>query len=277
MIGKDDKEFLVVKSETGDSEDRYKIMETVRGGQSSIIKGRLLQPDGTISEKDLALRYGNGSAEVDKVYGDIYLRAPVEVQRCMPRSYGVVKGRSGESYAVQEWVEGRGLRDELKEKSVLPPEDAKVILEELGRLLVHLHSQEGYLHRDIKPDNLIVHRDGSGKIDRVVLTDWDLIREVRSQPRSEGTPGYAPWQQHYPAESLWPVIDEYALGMTLLELMTGQEVAGETVNPFRAPVEDYLNSANLPQVWNEIILGLTSVDQEKRLNARRALELLDKS
>jgi parallel beta-helix repeat protein len=79
----------------------------------------------------------------------------------------------------------------------------------------------GYLHRDIKPDNIIVCGDG-----RVVLVDFGAARSFMAGKTGKMTviltPGFAPYEQYATMARFGPTLDIYALGATLYYLLTGE-------------------------------------------------------
>mgnify|MGYP000108321578 CR=1 FL=1 len=127
------------------------------------------------------------------------------------------------AYMVMEFIEGKNLLDYLlKDRGgVMDEKEAIGYIIQVARALEAVH-QAGYLHRDIKPDNIIVTRDG-----RAVLVDFGAARQFIAQRTTKTmnlvlTPGYAPLEQYSSKTSLGPPLDIYALGATLYHLLTGQ-------------------------------------------------------
>jgi serine/threonine protein kinase len=140
----------------------------------------------------------------------------------VPRRYylfmALVPGETLEAKAVQ----ARALGSRLATGDVLG------WLEDVGAVLEHLH-QQGLIHRDVKPRNIVLADDGP-LAGRAVLLDYGLTREVRGAPGYGtvplgttgrfGTPGYAPpdpLEQDEPT----PASDQYALAMTARRALTG--------------------------------------------------------
>ncbi|WP_161602524.1 serine/threonine-protein kinase [Tautonia marina] len=123
---------------------------------------------------------------------------------------------------VMEWVEGGDLSHRL-EHGPLPPREAAELARTLALALAAAHEQ-GIIHRDIKPRNVLLAADGSPR-----LTDFGLAREVDSNDRltstglAIGTPGYmAPEQIDTTLGPVGPPADIYALGATLYAMLTGR-------------------------------------------------------
>jgi eukaryotic-like serine/threonine-protein kinase len=130
-------------------------------------------------------------------------------------------------YMVMEYVGGLSIREILHAEGLLAPAQAADVLEQTLAALQHAHRQ-GIVHRDVKPENLMVTRDGVVKV-----ADFGLARAFADAQITEagnviGTVQYlAPEQlQGEPAD---PRTDLYALGVVAFELLTGRlPFTGET-------------------------------------------------
>jgi beta-lactam-binding protein with PASTA domain/tRNA A-37 threonylcarbamoyl transferase component Bud32 len=130
-------------------------------------------------------------------------------------------------YMVMEYVAGRSVRELLSEQGVLASAQAVDVLDQTLAALQHAHRQ-GIVHRDVKPENLMVTRDGVVKV-----ADFGLARAFADAQITEagtitGTVQYlAPEQlQGEPAD---PRTDLYALGIVAFELLTARlPFTGET-------------------------------------------------
>ncbi|MEH2077283.1 MAG: YARHG domain-containing protein [Nostoc sp.] len=132
----------------------------------------------------------------------------------------------GQFYLVQEWIEGDTLTGKVQKQGLFSESAVQELFMNLLPVLDYVHSKH-IVHRDIKPDNIIV-RDRDAK---PILIDFGAIREsmgtvVNSQgnPTSSiviGTPGYMPSEQ----AAGRPVYssDLYSLGMTVIYLLTGKQ------------------------------------------------------
>ncbi len=128
-------------------------------------------------------------------------------------------------YMVMEHLEGRSLRQVARMAGgMIQEQQAVAYVLQVADALEAVHA-EGLLHRDIKPDNVLVLDDGN-----VVVIDFGTARQfggegssVMSQTLS---PGYAPIEQYSERGRFGPAIDVYALGATLYELVTGQMPMG---------------------------------------------------
>jgi serine/threonine protein kinase len=125
-------------------------------------------------------------------------------------------------YIAMEYIEGRNLRDVLKDYirqgTVMPTPEALNVLRDIAEALDYAHKQ-GIIHRDVKPSNVIVKPDG-----RTVLTDFGLALNA-----VEGTVGNTFGSVHYiaPEQAISSAqavaqSDQYSLGIVAYELMTGR-------------------------------------------------------
>lgn len=127
-------------------------------------------------------------------------------------------------YLVQEWVEGDTLSTVVREQGLFSESRVKELLISILPVLEFVHGKR-IVHRDIKPDNIILRRDG-----KPVLIDFGAVREtmataVNSQgslTRSIviGTPGYMPSEQA--AGRAVYSSDLYSLGLTVVYLLSGK-------------------------------------------------------
>jgi ABC-type sugar transport system substrate-binding protein/tRNA A-37 threonylcarbamoyl transferase component Bud32 len=130
----------------------------------------------------------------------------------------------GNAYLVMDFVEGEGLAELIEREGALPEDRVLVWAKQLLDALGYCHAQ-GVIHRDVKPQNVIIRPDG-----RAVLVDFGLVKlwdphdpRTRTAMRGVGTPEYAPPEQydaeigHTDARS-----DIYSLGATLYHALTGQ-------------------------------------------------------
>jgi serine/threonine-protein kinase len=123
-------------------------------------------------------------------------------------------------YIVMEHVEGESMRDRLRREGPLPLPEALRIASETAEALEAAH-QAGVVHRDIKPHNILLGRDGSVKV-----TDFGIARAASAPSQTDtssvlGTVNYVSPEQAR-GEPVGPQGDIYSLGATLFEALTGK-------------------------------------------------------
>lgn len=124
------------------------------------------------------------------------------------------------AYMVMSYEEGESLHLLLERKQTLPEVQLKGIVMPILDGLRNVH-QAGFVHRDIKPDNIIIRKDGSP-----VLLDFGSARRALSGRTrtltSVVSPGYAPFEQYYAkSDQQGPWTDIYSLGATMYRAVVG--------------------------------------------------------
>ena len=140
------------------------------------------------------------------------------------------------AYIVLDYERGQSLKDWWPEHKQLPESELLALLQPLLDGLAQVHAT-GYLHCDIKPDNIILREsDGS-----MVLLDFGAARQSGGGGEQEVslTPGYAPKEQ-YLGQGQGPWTDVYALGATLYWLVAGHKplTALERVAQVQTPAQE---------------------------------------
>lgn len=174
---------------------------------------------------------------------------------------------------VQDYIQGDSLQQLLKKGKRFTEAEVKEIAIQLLEILIYLHQlSPAVLHRDIKPSNIIW-----GKNHQVYLVDFGAVQEKAKAEGATftvvGTGGYAP------PEQLWgkavPASDLYALGATLIHLLTGTAPADLPQHQMRLQFREQVSLTPSFAHWLET---LTNPDPELRFsNARAALEALQAS
>lgn len=135
----------------------------------------------------------------------------------------------GFHYFVMEFVEGHTLYDELAAGKIFTEAEALKIILQVAKALKHAHDQ-GLIHRDVKPKNIIITPDGTVKLADMGLARAasDLDAAQAEAGRAFGTPYYISPEQIRGEMDIDFRADIYSLGATLYHLVTGRV-------PFEAP------------------------------------------
>lgn len=131
-------------------------------------------------------------------------------------------------YMAMEYVEGRSLRDYIKEKGLIPEKEALRLCKQIASALAEAYNH-GIIHRDIKPENILLTTTGDAK-----LADFGLVRlqgttTITQTGSFMGTPGYISPEQAM-GEKVDIRSDIYSLGITLYHMLTGS-LPFESDNP----------------------------------------------
>ncbi|ACZ32590.1 serine/threonine-protein kinase [Chlamydia pneumoniae LPCoLN] len=120
-------------------------------------------------------------------------------------------------YIAMEYIEGISLREYILAQFISLPQAIDIIFD-IAQALEHLHSRN-ILHKDIKPENILITPQGKIKLIDFGLADWDTEIQ-RAHPSVIGTPYYMSPEQRQ-GESHSPASDIYALGLLAYELILG--------------------------------------------------------
>ena len=129
---------------------------------------------------------------------------------------------SGRLWFTMPYVEGESLRDRLRRERQLPVDAALRIATEAARGLEYAH-QHGVAHRDVKPENILLTRDGS-----TLVADFGIARALGGDDGltqtglAIGTPAYMSPEQAAGDKSLDARTDQYSLASVLYEMLAGE-------------------------------------------------------
>ncbi|MGZ9930492.1 Stk1 family PASTA domain-containing Ser/Thr kinase [Streptomyces sp. NC-S4] len=174
-------------------------------------------------DRVLALKVMHPALAADAAFVDRFIREAKSVARLAHPNVVAVfdQGTDGPYvYLAMEYVSGCTLRDVLRERGALQPRAALDILEPVLAALGAAH-RAGFVHRDMKPENVLIGDDG-----RVKVADFGLVRSVDSVTNTTGsvlgTVSYlAPEQiENGVADTR---VDVYACGVVLYEMLTGSK------------------------------------------------------
>jgi serine/threonine-protein kinase len=129
---------------------------------------------------------------------------------------------AGRLWFTMPYVEGESLRDRLRRERQLPVDPAIRIATEAARGLEYAH-QHGVVHRDVKPENILLTRDGS-----TLVADFGIARALGGDDGltqtgfAIGTPAYMSPEQGAGDRTLDPRTDQYSLAAVLYEMLAGE-------------------------------------------------------
>ena len=265
--------------------ERYQLQDPIgRGGMATIYRGRDMRMERVVAIKVLREVYSTDPKFVTRFQREAKAASALQHPNIVQvYDYGQ---SDGSYFIVMELIEGADLRRYLRSRGVLAVDRAIIIAHDVALGLGAAH-RRGIVHRDVKPQNVLVGRDGSIK-----LTDFGIAsvyKDINAERLTTtgmtlGTVQYyAPEQAQ--GEIVSPAADVYALGIVMYEMLTGRTpfdgdtpvaVAMQHIQDVPIPPTQY--NPNIPQVLEDIIMRCLEKVPEMRFRdgstLARALEVL---
>ncbi len=200
----------------------FQIIERLgAGAMATVYKARQVSLDRMVAVKILPLKFTSNAQFVDRFYAEGRAAAKLNHPNIVQ---AIDVGKAGEfHYFVMEYVEGKTVFDVLTDKGRYAERDALNVMIQVARALEHAHAA-GFIHRDVKPKNIMITRDGTAK-----LADMGLARAVSDREAAEaeagkafGTPYYISPEQIRGEVNVDYRADIYSFGATLYHMVTGQ-------------------------------------------------------
>ncbi len=209
--------------------DGFKVLEPCvlysklgEGGMGAVYRGRHLNLDIDVAVKCLRGSLADqGSQFVQRFQREARLAAGIHHQNLV-QVYDVSQ-KSGVHYLVMEFVNGETARGRVERKLKLGIDEALRIALGAATGLGEAHARK-IIHRDVKPDNVLIGRDGSVKV-----SDLGLAKALESEVDVAltqgvmGTPQYMAPEQWEDSSSVTPAADVWALGATIWFLLAGTD------------------------------------------------------
>lgn len=247
--------------------DRYELGPVIgRGGVADVHRAQ-----DTLLDREVAVKLLRQEATSEADRARFTTEARTLAQLSDPGLVTVLDAGTSDDhpYLVMELVEGTNLAATL-EAGPLGRGEAARILRVVAEALSYAHAQN-VVHRDVKPGNVLVGHDG-----RVKLADFGIARLVGDAIRHTatgttiGTVSYLAPEQVAGGE-LTQAVDIYALGLVLLEAVTGERAfTGPTAEAALARLtRDPEVPADLPPAWQDLLRAMTAREAADRPSAEQ--------
>jgi serine/threonine protein kinase len=200
----------------------YQVLDKIGAGAMAVVyKAKQLSLNRIVAIKVLPKRFTQNPEYVERFYKEGQaagkLNNPHIVQAVDVGEAG------GYHYFVMEYVEGKTLYDDLAAGKIFSEQEAVDVIIQVAEALRHAHSM-GLIHRDVKPKNIMINKEGVVK-----LADMGLARETTDieaakteKGKAYGTPYYISPEQIRGEMDIDERADIYGLGATFYHLVTGR-------------------------------------------------------
>ncbi|HEX7010858.1 MAG TPA: serine/threonine-protein kinase [Phycisphaeraceae bacterium] len=212
----------VEEQRVGDKIPGYRIIQKLgSGAMATVYKAKQLSLDRPVAIKILPHKHTNNPQFVERFYAEGKAAAKLNHPNIVQ---AIDVAKAGDThYFVMEYVEGHTVFDHITQHGRYSEKEALNIAIQIARALEHAHNA-GFIHRDVKPKNIMITPDGAAK-----LADMGLARAVSDREAAEaeqgkayGTPYYISPEQIRGQLDVDFRADIYSFGATLYHMVTGQ-------------------------------------------------------
>ncbi len=264
--------------------DRYQIIEELgRGGMGQVYKVMDTKVKDKVALKLLKPEIASDKKTIERFSNELKFARKIRHKNvCQMFDLNEEKGIH---YITMEYVPGEDLRSMIRMSGQLSVGTAVNIAKQICEGLADAHKL-GVVHRDLKPQNVMIDRDGIARI-----MDFGIARSIRAKGITAagvmvGTPEYMSPEQ-VEGKEVDERSDIYSLGIILYEMTTGK-VPFEGDTPFtigvkhksEAPIDPRELNSHIPEDLSHLILKCMEKEKEKRYQSagevRAELELIEK-
>jgi len=247
---------------------RYEILQLLgQGGMGAVYKALDREVDKLVALKVIRPDLADHPDVVQRFKHELILARQVTHKNVI-RIFDLGEAE-GTKFISMEYIDGRDLKTIQAERGKLPPEEAAAIIEQACRGLDAAHS-EGVVHRDLKPQNIMVDKHG-----RVAVMDFGIARSIELSALTQtgalvGTPRYMSPEQAK-GEEIGSRSDLFSLGLIFYELLTGTfpyeastsfgSLLKRTREHVRPPIE---LDPEIPKFMNDVVVRCLEIDPQRR-------------
>ncbi|HEY5921311.1 MAG TPA: serine/threonine-protein kinase [Kofleriaceae bacterium] len=200
--------------------DKYELLERVgQGGMAIVYRGIDRSLKRTVAIKILHKHLSDYQEARDRFEREAQAVAKLRHENILEIfDYSAKEG--SESYIVTEFIDGQTLKQFFTERPITFPEVGAMIMLQVARALAHAHAV-GILHRDVKPENIMIRSDGVVKLMDFGISHMVDLERLTVTGQLLGSPAYmAP--EHVEGRQLDFRTDVFAVGIVLYQLTVGK-------------------------------------------------------
>lgn len=232
-----------------------------QGGMGTVYLGKQVSLDRPVALKTLSKELAGNPQFVDRFVRE--MRAMAKLDHPNIVKVFAADSSGGTHYAAIEYIDGCSLQDLMDKRNKFDPADAVLCTIVTAEALAHAHELD-IIHRDIKPDNILVTKKGVLKVADFGLAKAAEDPSMTASGTGLGTPLYMPPEQARNAKYVDKRTDIYALGGTLYYFLTG-------VAPFTADNTIDLIKAKETGVYKSVRARDASVPEKLELIVDKCL------
>lgn len=212
----------------GTTFDRYRVTERLGGGGMAVV----YRARHEVIDREVAIKVLFGELASDREFAERFRREAQTASRIkhpnIVEIFDFGETREGMSFLVMELLRGETLNDAIQWTGAFAPRRAASVLKQIAAGLKAAHEM-GFIHRDLKPGNVMVVRGGPGQpIELAKILDFGLVlvesddgQRLTKTGQTLGTPHYMAPEQFAGGEAT-VLSDLYSLGAVLHEMLAGQ-------------------------------------------------------
>ncbi len=242
--------------------------ELGRGGMGVVFLAHQISLDRPTALKILAPRYAGNSEFISGFIKEA--RAAAKLNHAHIVQAYAVGEEDGIYYFAMEFIDGETMKTVLKRENLIPVDKALAIIQQIAEALDYAWKEQQLIHRDIKPDNIMMTKNGRAKLADLGLAKFAGEIDDADKDEVMGTPQYIS-PEHLTGMPMDVRSDIYSLGATFYHLVTGRfaftgkdalEIARKHIE---APLDDprSVNPA-IPESVSAIIVKMLEKEPDSR-------------
>lgn len=259
---------------------RYEVLQMIgEGGMGAVYKAKDRELDRLVCLKVIRSELASRPEVLQRFKQELILARKV-THKNVVRTYDLGEFE-GVRFITMEFIEGRDLKSVVQEKGKLPPGEAVAILQQICRGLAAAHN-EGVVHRDLKPQNVMLEANG-----RASIMDFGIARSIEQSGLTTagamiGTPDYMSPEQAM-GQAADSRSDLFSVGLIFYEMLTGalpyqaDTALGKIMKRTRErPAAPKSVEDSIPKLLSDICLKCLEIAPEKRFQkVEEILQALD--